>query len=65
MGYLPDGVLCTIGLASGLEALRLRGFTPTKRQPLPGEKIMWRGWSIFSNLCDGYKLAFQKNYETG
>ena len=43
----------------------LAGFTPTKRQPLPGEKTIWRGWSIFSNLCNGYKLAFQKNYETG
>jgi hypothetical protein len=43
----------------------LAGFTPTKKQPLPGEKTMWRGWAIFSNLCNGYKLAFQKNYETG
>jgi len=43
----------------------LAGFTPTKKQPLPGEKTMWRGWAVFSALCDGYQLAFQKNYETG
>ena len=43
----------------------LAGFTPTKKQPLPGEKTIWRGWTIFSARCDGYKLAFQKNYETG
>lgn len=43
----------------------LAGFTPAKRQPLPGEKTMWRGWAIFSNICNGYKLAFPKNYETG
>jgi hypothetical protein len=43
----------------------LAGFTPSKKQPLPGEKTIWRGWSIFNNLCNGYKLAFQNNYETG
>lgn len=43
----------------------LAGFTPSKKQPLPGEKTIWRGWFIFNNLCDGYKLAFQINYETG
>ncbi len=42
----------------------LAGFTPTKKQPLPGEKTIWRGWAIFSTLCDGYQLAFQQSYET-
>ncbi|MDF9798755.1 hypothetical protein OKW21_004018 [Catalinimonas alkaloidigena] len=43
----------------------LAGFTPTKKQPFPGEKTMWRGWAIFSQLCHGYLLASQINYETG
>lgn len=43
----------------------LAGFAPSKKQPLPGEKTIWRGWFIFDKLCEGYKLAFQKNYETG
>lgn len=43
----------------------LAGFTPSKKQPLPGEKTIWRGWFILDKLCEGYKLAAQKNYETG
>lgn len=43
----------------------LAGFTPSKKQPLPGEKTIWKGWFIFDKLCEGYKLALQKNYETG
>ena len=42
----------------------LAGFTPSKKQPLPGEKTMWRGWSIFSSMCRGYKMALQKSYGT-
>ena len=42
----------------------LAGFTPSKNQPLPGEKTLWRGWFIFDKLCQGYKLACQKNYGT-
>lgn len=38
----------------------LAGFTPSKKQPLPGEKTIWIGWNIFSSMCQGYKLAFQK-----
>ena len=43
----------------------LAGFTPSKKQPLPGEKTIWRGWHIFSSMCRGYKLALQKRYGTG
>lgn len=43
----------------------LAGFTPSKKQPLPGEKTIWRGWNIFSSMCQGYKLAIQKSYGTG
>jgi hypothetical protein len=43
----------------------MAGFTPSKKQPLPGEKTIWRGWSIFSTLCIGYQLALQKSYKTG
>jgi hypothetical protein len=43
----------------------LAGFTPTKKQPLPGEKTIWKGWDIFSSMCQGYKLALQKSYGTG
>lgn len=43
----------------------MAGFTPSKKQPLPGEKTIWRGWNIFSSICQGYNLALQKNYETG
>lgn len=42
----------------------LAGFTPSKNQPLPGEKAIWKGWTIFNNICDGYNLALQKSYET-
>lgn len=43
----------------------LAGFTPSKKQPLPGEKTIWRGWNIFSSMCRGYKFAIQKSYGTG
>lgn len=43
----------------------LAGFVPSKKQPLPGEKTIWRGCFIFDKLCQGYKLAFQKSYRTG
>jgi hypothetical protein len=43
----------------------LAGFTPSKKQPLPGEKTIWKGWARFNILCQGYQLACQKNYETG
>lgn len=43
----------------------LAGFAPSKKQPLPGEKTIWRGWAIFSAQCQGYQLAFQKRYGTG
>jgi hypothetical protein len=43
----------------------LAGFTPSKKQPLPGEKTIWRGWNIFSSMCRGYNLAIQKSYGTG
>jgi hypothetical protein len=42
----------------------LAGFTPSKKQPTPGEKTIWRGWAIFSAMCKGYQLALQKSYET-
>lgn len=43
----------------------LAGFTPSKKQPLPGEKTIWRGYNIFSSMCQGYKLALQISYGTG
>ncbi|QNF33634.1 IS4 family transposase [Adhaeribacter swui] len=43
----------------------LAGFTPSKKQPLPGEKTIWRAWHIFTSMCHGYKLAQQKTYGTG
>lgn len=43
----------------------LAGFTPSKKQPLPGEKTIWRGYNIFASMCQGYKLAFQIRYGTG
>jgi hypothetical protein len=43
----------------------LAGFSPSKKQPLPGEKTIWMGYNIFSSMCQGYKLAQQKNYGTG
>jgi len=43
----------------------LAGFTPSQKQPLPGEKTIWRGWGIFSSMCRGYKIALQKSYGTG
>lgn len=42
----------------------LAGFTPSKKQPLPGEKTIWKGWFIFDKLCEGYKLASQESYGT-
>jgi hypothetical protein len=41
------------------------GFTPTKQQPLPGEKTIWQAWAIFNAFCQGYQFAFQKSYGTG
>jgi len=43
----------------------LAGFVASKKQPLPGEKTIWKGWAIFSSLCNGYQLAFQNTYGTG
>lgn len=43
----------------------LAGFIPSKKQPLPGEKTIWRGWFILTKICEGYKLAFQESYGTG
>ncbi len=43
----------------------LVGFTPSKKQPFPGEKTIWQGWNIFSSMCQGYQLAFQKTFGTG
>jgi hypothetical protein len=43
----------------------LAGFTPSKKQPYPGEKTIWRGWNVFSSMCRGYQLALQKSYGTG
>jgi hypothetical protein len=43
----------------------LAGFTPSKKQPLPGEKTIWKGWCIFDKLCEGYKLASLENYGKG
>jgi len=43
----------------------LAGFVPSKKQPLPGEKTIWKGWFIFDKMCQGYKLAQQKSYGTG
>ena len=43
----------------------LAGFSPSKKQPLPGEKTIWIGYNIFSSMVQGYLLAQQKNYGTG
>jgi hypothetical protein len=43
----------------------LAGFTPSKKQPLPGEKTIWKGWTMFNIFCQGYQFAFQNSYETG
>ncbi len=43
----------------------LVGFKPSKKQPSPGEKTIWRAWNIFSSMCQGYKLALQLSYGTG
>ncbi len=43
----------------------LAGFGPTKKQPLPGEKTLWRGWAIFTACCKRAQLISQKSYGTG
>ena len=43
----------------------LAGFSPTKKQPLPGEKTIWQAWAIFNAFCQGYQFAFQERYGTG
>src|SRR5690606_20773415 len=53
----------TVKGALGAIAARA-GFTPSKKQPLPGEKIIGRGWNICSSRCRGYQLALQKTYGT-
>lgn len=51
--------------AALLAIAALAGFKPCKKQPWPGEKSIWRGWNIFSSMCQGYKLAKQITYGTG
>lgn len=55
-----------LSLSQALVAIAaLAGFTPSRKQPLPGEKTIWRGMAIFSAVCQGYQLASQKCYGTG
>jgi hypothetical protein len=43
----------------------LGGFVSSKKQPLPGEKTLWKGWFRFLSMLEGFRLALQKSYETG
>lgn len=43
----------------------LAGFQATKKQPLPGEKLLWRGLDTFYQLCQGWDLARVQIYGTG
>ena len=43
----------------------LGGFTPSKKQPLPGEMTIWKGYKMLSLIVQGYKLAKPKKYGTG
>ncbi|WP_291728039.1 hypothetical protein [Bernardetia sp.] len=42
----------------------LGGFTPSKKQPLPGEMTLWKGYKIVNVMIQGYKLANPKKYGT-
>lgn len=42
----------------------LGGFTPSKKQPLPGEMTLWKGYKILNVMIQGYKLANPKRYGT-
>jgi hypothetical protein len=41
------------------------GFTPSRKQPLPGEKVTWLAWACFNDICRGYQLARTASYGTG
>ena len=35
----------------------LVGFAPTKKQPLPGEKLLWQAWGQMNQILKGWNLA--------
>jgi Transposase DNA-binding/Transposase DDE domain len=51
-------------LEAVLVIAKLGGFVPSKKQALPGEKTLWRGWRTFQTLYQGWLLAKQ-TYGTG
>ena len=54
---LPQGIGGVVVLVA-----RLAGFIPSKRQPLPGNEIVWRGYKKLRLLAQGMEalLAFQE-----
>ena len=54
--YLKEALICIAVLG---------GFTPSKKQPLPGEMTIWKGYKMLSLIGQGYKLAKPKKYGTG
>ena len=56
-GPLPQGIGGVVVLVA-----RLAGFIPSKRQPLPGNEIVWRGYKKLRLLAQGMEalLAFQE-----
>lgn len=41
----------------------LVGFSPSKKQPLPGLKVFWQAWKAFQRIKQGYN-SNKNNYGT-
>jgi hypothetical protein len=52
---IPTTDQLLIGPAVNLVA-RLGGYLSRKHDPPPGNEIMWRGYTMLGNMCEGYIL---------
>ncbi len=46
-----------------VDTARLAGFTPKKRQPLPGTGKLWQGYLILLNFVENYRIMMQMERE--
>lgn len=44
---------------------KLAGFMPSRKQPFPGEKLLWQSIQLFLAIKKGYLIAQQQNCGTG